>query len=1203
MASPVEAERYIRFQLEHLTARNEHHIFEEICYRIAKQRLSSNLLWATGPVSAGGDQGRDAETYYTRLPQDLFGGSGHPGRAATEPLVVACSVQRDGLEAKVRADVKAICGQGGTVRAVAFFAVQEIPVGVRHRLQNQVRETYGVTLEIFDGETVSRMLAEADLVWVAERFLDLPSDLVPVTAGRPPQPPGPAGCRETAAYLTTLIDWLDTDPWPRDRRFGGPALSPAAIERKLRIIAAGAPDKQVYDADELVQRCRRLVLLGGPGSGKTWLARRTARRCAEEALQALAVGRAADEIMLPLYVTCARLASADGDIREAAVSGAISQLGDLGGARQSAAVRRFFTERDGPALLVIDSLDEAHGADERLRQADTLPWRIVLTSRPSSWSGQILVDDRDDSTCVGELQPMRYPDDVEQFIRCWFAKRPEWGEDLVAQIAQRADLQQAATVPLILAFYCIVGDGTPLPGFPHDLYAKILNRLLTGRWRDSRSRQPDVNGCLRTLRTWAWAGATSHPVSGLGSWADDVAVDGVRVGEPDEEALDHVAVPVGPPDVDTGKTLRRFIHRSIREHLVAEYVAGLPVDQAAEILLPHLWYDPDWEYAAPAALARHPQRDMLLQQIFCRAAGADQMPQNVSAIDGGWEISGLLARAAVQSADDQWSPSVAAMIGDARVELARRWLTDDLGGATRWRTSSQRVRAELQKSLASGINDWKLGTLLSTLVQLDPTPEDKSHVRGVLLNFLSDPRGGAVAVSAMSWILRLNPTARDERCAWNALRRVLAHEDRRPEIPGLVDGVIRFAPTAQDKRLALEEVLVLLASTESGWIAGGYVNGVVNLALTAQDKCDARERLLNLLACQESASVASVLADGVARLGPIAEDERRAREALVRTIAWEADARTLAGLVITLIKLAPTTEDKHRVRKALPWLPAADAGIRRAMASTGGDHERWALEILLGLLATETSSSQLLDLVRLLITLNPTADDKRRAREAMLETLTADADPWTIGEETAGTLLELDPTMQDKHRACEIVVRLLADPIEAWTAPKLVETLIRLDPTAEHKRTALWSQLGHIAGPTNGIEASEYVTASLQLAPTTADKRWTRQRMLELLAAETEAGPVLELARTLSRLDPTATDKRHARELLLGLLARTTDDVDAWWLMSAMAYLDPTTSDLHNWETWATPPPVDFLAAVRRNSTIKDWLESIPSQASTDYFR
>lgn len=185
VASPVEAEKYIRFQLEQMAVRNEHHLFEEICYRIAKRRLSSNLLPATGPVSAGGDQGRDAESYYTRLPKELPSSGGFVGRATSEPLVVACSVQKDGLEAKIRADVKKIREQGAVVKRIAFFAVQDVPVAMRHRVQEKVREAHGVALEIFDGQAVSHLLAEADLVWVAERYLDLPSHLVPDSPEEP----------------------------------------------------------------------------------------------------------------------------------------------------------------------------------------------------------------------------------------------------------------------------------------------------------------------------------------------------------------------------------------------------------------------------------------------------------------------------------------------------------------------------------------------------------------------------------------------------------------------------------------------------------------------------------------------------------------------------------------------------------------------------------------------------------------------------------------------------------------------------------------------------------------------------------------------------------------------------------------------------------------------------------------------------------
>ncbi len=70
---------------------------------------------------------------------------------------------------------------------------------------------------------------------------------------------------EIALYLKTLIEWMNRDPWPRDRRFGGPVLTPAAIERKLRITPLGKGASQEFDADGLVQGKYSVVPWGFTG--------------------------------------------------------------------------------------------------------------------------------------------------------------------------------------------------------------------------------------------------------------------------------------------------------------------------------------------------------------------------------------------------------------------------------------------------------------------------------------------------------------------------------------------------------------------------------------------------------------------------------------------------------------------------------------------------------------------------------------------------------------------------------------------------------------------------------------------------------------------------------------------------------------------------------------------------------------------------
>ena len=151
------------------------------------------------------------------------------------------------------------------------------------RMETTLAKAADEALLEMHADLVSRLIATGDLdarrsALAAERIERVLERL----------PPPAAGTAEIEGYLEALIRWLSSDPWPRDRQFGGPVLAPAAVERRLRVSAHGQTAGQALDADRLARRCRRLVILGGPGSGKTWFAKRTARLCAEDALAALA---------------------------------------------------------------------------------------------------------------------------------------------------------------------------------------------------------------------------------------------------------------------------------------------------------------------------------------------------------------------------------------------------------------------------------------------------------------------------------------------------------------------------------------------------------------------------------------------------------------------------------------------------------------------------------------------------------------------------------------------------------------------------------------------------------------------------------------------------------------------------------------------------------------------------------------------------
>lgn len=178
MTNPARLAAMLRFHLSELSPQNAHHQFEHLARHLARARLYSNILPATGPVSAGGDGGKDFETFRTYVAINQDPGSTFAGRASGERVVAfACTLEKK-IEAKIRGDMRTIAAGGG-VDELVVLCEANLPVGRRNKLITEAKIT-GFDLRLFDGNALSEWLAEPDLFWIAEEYLKVPAELFPV---------------------------------------------------------------------------------------------------------------------------------------------------------------------------------------------------------------------------------------------------------------------------------------------------------------------------------------------------------------------------------------------------------------------------------------------------------------------------------------------------------------------------------------------------------------------------------------------------------------------------------------------------------------------------------------------------------------------------------------------------------------------------------------------------------------------------------------------------------------------------------------------------------------------------------------------------------------------------------------------------------------------------------------------------------------
>jgi hypothetical protein len=186
------------FQLDQLSATNSHHEFEHICRHLARETITPNILPATGPVTAGGDEGRDFETFTTFVGRVETRSGLFRGLGESKPLVFACSItDRKRIKAKIRADLETICKRESPY-IVYFFSNQNIPVAVRLALQQECAEIHHCRLEVLDAQAIAEQFTDPRVFWIAEEYLHIPNELFPEPKAAP-----------KSAYAEARERWLD----------------------------------------------------------------------------------------------------------------------------------------------------------------------------------------------------------------------------------------------------------------------------------------------------------------------------------------------------------------------------------------------------------------------------------------------------------------------------------------------------------------------------------------------------------------------------------------------------------------------------------------------------------------------------------------------------------------------------------------------------------------------------------------------------------------------------------------------------------------------------------------------------------------------------------------------------------------------------------------------------------------------------------
>ena len=644
---------------------------------------------------------------------------------------------------------------------------------------------------------------------------------------------GVADRHELIEYLEKQIPDWDYSPWTQGREWTQDRR-PSQLERTLEI----ADEQRTMSPAEALEGVWLLTVLGGPGSGKTWLAQRLAREAAETALDQLRDPRVDPaSVELPLFTTVAEWVKRHETGFEGLVEAALPH-------ESQEKIRRLVLRPGARVLAVADSLDEGVSVNNARRLLNSLTSsptrRLVVTSRPEAWNSATAGLRTKQDTRVGTLTELRYPKDVYGYVKAWFTENPPTAQHLIRQLEERHELRTTATSPLLLTFYCMLTEQEPdqeLPRRRRELYRTIIDLLLAGGWATTE-KPVDTDTCRAILQQWAWdAVKDAVTPTGLGVWPETITTDRtpLHASAAMERALDNVAPKQEYPLShfhDRAQVERRFLHRTLWEYLVSEHLATFSATEAANALLPHIWFDPEWRVTLPMAIAAHKKRSKLIDQLWSYHSDHPTPPQEV--VNN--RLEEFMLEVATQTDPEDWSKANRAQIRSLRESLAPHH-PELIISSVHWGGlhHSERILAALPNAAPR-----RVLALVRALSALGPSAEERTEARQAIIAALpnADPY---TVVDLVRVLLALELSGEERTKALRAVLAALRFTDL-PAVPNLIDTFSALEPDAGERAEGRRVILAKFPSIK-WWAVLNLVRALLVLDPDDKERTEARQAI------------------------------------------------------------------------------------------------------------------------------------------------------------------------------------------------------------------------------------------------------------------------------------------------------------------------------------------------------------------------